>query len=143
MPKILPDPRPVRQPAPTRGEQSARELGADDGSLTPTEIAGHLREIATAGAARRDALALAAAYDRLARKAPRRRRPDLALCYEHQDTTRLLAALGDAWTRVQAVRFLGRLRPWIRCWACSMIPSPPTKPSARWAESATPGRWPR
>ncbi|WP_329067607.1 HEAT repeat domain-containing protein [Amycolatopsis sp. NBC_01480] len=145
---------------PAQGEQSARELGADDGSLTPTEIAGHLREIAewmhqaaektarraraieakygrhfrtatliygeaytpyldylaaprkiaTAGAARRDALALAAAYDRLARKPPRGRKPDLALCYEHQDTARLLAALDDAGTRVQAVRFLGRLQ---------------------------------
>jgi HEAT repeat protein/PBS lyase HEAT-like repeat-containing protein len=145
---------------PTRGEQCAHELRADDGSLTPTEIAAHLREIAewmqqaaektarqaraietkygqhfrtatliygeaytpyldylaaprkiaTAGAARRDALALAAVYDRLARKAPRGRRPDLALCYEHQDTDRLLAALGDPGTRVQAVRFLGRLR---------------------------------
>jgi hypothetical protein len=68
------------------------------------------RKIATAGAARRDALALAAAYDRLARKPPWGRKPDLALCYEHQDTARLLAALDEAGTRVQAVRFLGRLR---------------------------------
>ncbi|WP_328604424.1 HEAT repeat domain-containing protein [Amycolatopsis sp. NBC_00345] len=147
---------------PTRGEQSAQELRADDGSLTPTEIAGHLREIAAwmqafaektarraraietqyghhfrtasliygeyytpyldylaapkkitaANSVRRNALALAAVYDRVARKPPRGRRPDLAQCYEHKDTPRLLAALGDRdpGARLQAVRFLGRLQ---------------------------------
>jgi hypothetical protein len=70
------------------------------------------RRIAKIQRLQREAVALSAKFDRLARKAPRGRRTDPAVSFEHGDVARLLAALGDRDpnTRRLAATLLGRLK---------------------------------